>query len=84
MVYMGGSKSARHQASIINRGNTCGGIKKAGLSYTGVGQTKGGGNGVLYTRGINTMYGVICGQNATKNPTQIKRGSYQAGHNPFM
>jgi hypothetical protein len=30
MVYMSGSKSARNQASIINRTNTCGGSKKAG------------------------------------------------------
>jgi hypothetical protein len=31
MVYMSGSKSARNQASIVNRTNTCGGPKKAGL-----------------------------------------------------
>ena len=32
MVYMSGSKSARNQASIVNRTNTCGGSKKAGLA----------------------------------------------------
>ena len=80
MVYMSGSKSARNQASIVSRGNTCGGVKKAGLSYTGVGQTKGAGNGNVYSRGINTVFGVICGQNARFNPTQLRRGSYAATH----
>ena len=32
MVYMSGSKSARNQASIVNRQNVCGGPKKAGLA----------------------------------------------------
>jgi len=32
MVYMSGSKAARNAASICNRGNTCGGNKKAGLA----------------------------------------------------
>jgi hypothetical protein len=32
MVYMSGSKSARNAASICNRTNTCGGMKKAGLA----------------------------------------------------
>ena len=32
MVYMSGSKAARNQASIVNRTNTCGGNKKAGLA----------------------------------------------------
>lgn len=32
MVYMSGSKAARNVQSIVNRGNTCGGSKKAGLA----------------------------------------------------
>jgi hypothetical protein len=33
MVYLSGSKSARNQASIVNRTNTCGGgAKKAGVA----------------------------------------------------
>jgi len=32
MVYMSGSKASRNQASIVNRNNTCGGNKKAGLA----------------------------------------------------
>lgn len=29
---MSGSRAARNQSSIVNRTNTCGGMKKAGLS----------------------------------------------------
>jgi hypothetical protein len=32
MVYMSGSRASRNQASIVNRTNTCGGSKKAGLA----------------------------------------------------
>ena len=32
MVYMSGSRSARNQASIVNRTNVCGGPSKAGLA----------------------------------------------------
>ena len=32
MVYMGGSKASRNQASIVNRTNVCGGPKKAGTA----------------------------------------------------
>jgi hypothetical protein len=32
MPYMSGSKMARHQSSIVNRTNVCGGNKKAGLA----------------------------------------------------
>jgi hypothetical protein len=31
---MSGSKSARNQASIVNRTNVCGGVKKAGIAPT--------------------------------------------------
>ena len=32
MVYMSGSRSARNQASIVNRTNVGGGLKKSGLA----------------------------------------------------
>ena len=32
MVYMSGGKAARNAASICNRTNVCGGMKKAGLA----------------------------------------------------
>lgn len=34
MVLSNGTKSARHQQSIVNRTNTCGGTKKAGIAPT--------------------------------------------------
>ena len=34
MVYMSGGRSARNAASICNRTNVCGGMKKAGLAPT--------------------------------------------------
>jgi hypothetical protein len=34
MVYMSGAKAARNQASLVNRTNICGGMKKAGLAPT--------------------------------------------------
>jgi hypothetical protein len=67
---MNGSKAARNQTVIINRGNTCGGVKKSGLGYTGVGATKGSKSGTMYFRTVNTVYGLVCGQNATNNPVQ--------------
>ena len=70
MVYMSGSKAARNQTAIINRGNTCGGVKKSGLGYSGIGPTKGSKSGTMYFRTVNTVYGLKCGQNATNNPVQ--------------
>jgi len=32
MVYMSGSKASRNAASIVNRTNICGGMKKSGLA----------------------------------------------------
>lgn len=32
MVYMSGSRASRNQASIVNRQNVCGGVKKAGTA----------------------------------------------------
>lgn len=70
MVYMSGSKAARNQSAIINRGNTCGGSKKTGLGYTGVGPTKGSKSGTMYFRTVNTVYGTKCNQYTTNNPVQ--------------
>ena len=61
MVYMSGSRSARNQASIVNR-PTCGGPKKGGLAPT-VGW-------YLYSNpnligATNTQYGLTCRPNLT-------------------
>lgn len=62
MVYMSGSKSARNQASIVNRTNICGGNKKGGLAPS-VGW-------FLYSNpnligATNTQYGLTCRPNLT-------------------
>jgi hypothetical protein len=66
MVYMSGSRSARNQASIVNRTNVCGGSKKGGLAPS-VGW-------FLYSNpnligATNTQYGLVCTGNFT-NPSQ--------------
>jgi hypothetical protein len=66
MVYMSGSRSARNQASIVNRTNVCGGSKKGGLAPS-VGW-------FLYSNpnligATNTQYGLVCKGNFT-NPSQ--------------
>jgi hypothetical protein len=63
---MSGSRSARNQASIVNRTNTCGGSKKGGLAPS-VGW-------FLYSNpnligATNTQYGLVCKGNFT-NPSQ--------------
>ena len=65
MVYMSGSRSARNQASIVNR-PTCGGNKKGGLAPS-VGW-------FLYSNpnligATNTQFGLVCEGNFT-NPSQ--------------
>jgi len=66
MVYMSGSRSARNQASIVNRTNVCGGNKKGGLAPS-VGW-------FLYSNpnligATNTQYGLVCTGNFS-NPSQ--------------
>jgi hypothetical protein len=66
MVYMSGSRNARNQASIVNRTNTCGGEKKAGLAST-VGTFVSSNPNLI--RGTNTQYGLVCLGNFS-NPSQ--------------
>jgi len=57
MVLMNGSKNARLQASIINRTDVCGGIKKGGLApRTGVLAA----NLQAYNNATNTQFGLKC------------------------
>ena len=77
---MSGSRASRNQSSIINRTNTCGGVKKSGLSK-GIANHYNTNSGLLYKRGVNTQLGLKCGFPFSSFPTQIRRGSYQAsGH----
>ena len=66
MVYMSGSRSARNQASIVNRTNVCGGNKKGGLAPT-IGAFLSSNPNLI--RGTNTQYGLVCIGNFT-NPSQ--------------
>jgi len=66
MVYMSGSRSARNQASIINRTNVCGGPKKSGLAPT-IGTFISSNPKLIGA--TNTQYGLVCRGNFT-NPSQ--------------
>ena len=66
MVYMGGSRNARNQASIVNRTNTCGGNKKGGLAPSVGWYLPSNPNLIGAT---NTQYGLVCRGNFT-NPSQ--------------
>jgi hypothetical protein len=66
MVLMNSSKSARNQASIVNRTNTCGGNKKGGLAPT-VGLYLSSNPNLIGA--TNTQYGLVCTGNFT-NPSQ--------------
>lgn len=79
MVYMSGSKASRNAASIINRGNTCGGVKKAGISK-GIANHYNSNAGLFYTRGVNTTFGAVCGFPTTLRPVQYNRSGYYATH----
>jgi len=63
---MSGSRSARNQASIVNRTNVCGGNKKGGLAPT-IGAFLSSNPNLI--RGTNTQYGLVCIGNFT-NPSQ--------------
>ena len=71
MVYMSGGKMARNQASIVNRTNVCGGVKKAGLAPT-IGSY--GTNGLNMTRASHTIP-LICVPNTT---VQTQKTGYAA------
>ena len=77
MVYMSGGKMARNQASIVNRNNTCGGVKKTGLRPT-IGSY--GTNGLNMTRAANTLP-LKCVTNTT---VQTQKTGYAATHGGNM
>lgn len=66
MVLMNGSRSARNQASIINRTNNCGGPKKCGLAPKVGAFISSNPNLIGAT---NTQYGLVCMGNYS-NPSQ--------------
>jgi hypothetical protein len=72
MVYMSGSRNARNQASIVNRTNTCGGMKKGGLSPS-VGWYMSSNPSMIGA--TNTQFGLVCKPNTT---TQTQSYGYRA------
>ena len=72
MVLSNSAKSARYQNTIINRTNTCGGVKKGGLAST-VGFFMYSNPNLI--RGTNTLYGLKCIPNTT---TQTQKYGYRA------
>jgi hypothetical protein len=74
---MSGSKSARYQSSIVNRTNTCGGMKKAGIApRVGWYLT----NNVNLTRAPQSLP-LICIPNTT---IQTQKYGYSATHGGNM
>jgi len=63
---MSGSRSARNQASIINRTNVCGGPKKSGLAPR-IGIFLSSNPNLIGA--TNTQHGLVCRGNFT-NPSQ--------------
>ncbi len=72
MVYFSGSKSARNAASIVNRTNTCGGIKKGGLAPS-VGWYLSSNPNLIGAS--NTQFGLMCIPNRT---IQTQQYGYRA------
>jgi hypothetical protein len=62
MVLMNAGRSARNQASIVNRTNICGGVKKGGLAPT-IGNFLSSNPNLIGA--TNTMFGLTCKPNTT-------------------
>jgi len=72
MVYYSGSRSARNAASICNRTNICGGMKKGGLAPSVGWYLSSNPNLIGAT---NTQYGLRCIPNRT---VQTQQYGYRA------
>ena len=72
MVYMSGSKASRNAASIVNRTNTCGGMKKGGLAPS-VGWYLSSNPNLIGAS--NTQFGLLCIPNRT---IQTQQYGYRA------
>jgi hypothetical protein len=72
MVYYSGSRNARNAASIVNRTNTCGGIKKGGLAPSVGWYLSSNPNLIGAT---NTQFGLMCIPNRT---IQTQQYGYRA------
>ena len=70
MVLMSAGKSARNQASIVNRTNVCGGPKKGGLAPSVGAYVSSNPNMIGAT---NTQYGLVCTGNFTNSSQSALR-----------
>jgi hypothetical protein len=75
---MNSAKSARNAASIVNRTNTCGGMKKGGLAPS-VGYFMSSNPNLIGA--TNTQYGLVCRPNLT---IQTQSYGYRATHGGNM
>jgi hypothetical protein len=76
MVLMSAGKAARHQASIVNKQNICGGPKKSGLSR-GVGVISANLQAYMFN-GVNKINPICDGGNFT-NPSQVAAKAARRG-----
>jgi len=81
MVYMSGSKMARNSASIINRQNICGGVKKPGLAPS-VGLFLPSNPNLIGAK--NTQYGDTCQKYKRFPIVQTQKYGYHAVHGGNM
>jgi len=72
MVLMNAGRSARNAASIVNRTNTCGGMKKGGLAPS-IGWFMSSNPSLIGA--TNTQFGLICIPNRT---IQTQKTGYRA------
>ena len=75
---MNASKNARNAASIVNRTNICGGLKKSGLAPS-IGWFMSSNPGLIGA--TNTQYGLVCMPNRT---VQTQKYGYHATHGGNM
>ena len=61
---MNSAKSARNQASLVNRTNICGGVKKGGLRSSIANLSA---NQSAYSNATNSQYGLFCFGNFTNS-----------------
>ena len=78
---MSGGKMARNAASIINRSNVCGGVKKAGLAPS-VGYFLSSNPNLI--RAKNTAYRDKCGPDKRFPIIQTQKYGYHATHSGNM
>ncbi len=75
---MNASKNARNAASIVNRTNVCGGLKKSGLAPS-IGWFMS--SNVSLIGATNTQFGLVCMPNRT---VQTQKYGYHATHGGNM